>query len=126
MGESITGALSRLEVSHLVDLPVGVLSQGQKRRVALARLLISPRPIWLLDEPTAALDAASTRRFLDLVEAHRARGGIVLAATHTPLDLDSVTTLDLGAYAAHLRAPTGEEGATVRDAESYWLEGSAS
>jgi heme exporter protein A len=64
-----------------------MLSAGQKRRLALARLALSERPIWLLDEPTLGLDTASVARFGTLLAAHRARGGVVLAATHLPLPL---------------------------------------
>lgn len=122
-GASIACALKALAIGHLIDLPVGVLSQGQKRRVALARLTISPRPIWLLDEPTAALDVASSERFLNVVEEHRAQGGIVVAATHTLLDLDGLQTLDLSSYAPQDFSDESGEGTRVRDAESYWLEG---
>lgn len=118
-GASIGEALSRLGIGHVIDLPAAILSQGQKRRVALARLLVAPRPIWLLDEPTAALDTASTRRFLALVEAHRAAGGIVVAATHTSLDLPELQTLDLADYPAH----AAQDADAAQDAESYWLEG---
>ncbi len=116
-GLSIADALDQLAVGHVVDLPAAILSQGQKRRVALARLLVAPRPIWLLDEPTAALDVASTARFLKLVENHRAEGGILVAATHSPLDLADLQTLDLADYPP-VEAGTG---APV-DGESYWLE----
>lgn len=116
-GLSIRQALDQLAVGHVVDLPAAILSQGQKRRVALARLLVAPRPIWLLDEPTAALDVASTARFLKLVEKHRAEGGILVAATHAPLDLADLQTLDLADY------PPVEAGAGAPlDGESYWLE----
>lgn len=118
-GLSVSEALDQLGVGHLIDLPAAILSQGQKRRVALARLLIAPRPVWLLDEPTAALDVASTSRFLALVEAHRTAGGIVVAATHTSLDLANLQTLDLANYQAHMAQGEG----AVQDAESYWLEG---
>lgn len=121
-GLSIAQALEQLGVGHVVDLPAAILSQGQKRRVALARLLVAPRPIWLLDEPTAALDVASTARFLTLVERHRADGGIVIAATHAPLELENLQTLDLADYPAHT---TQGEG-LVGDAESYWLTGETS
>jgi heme exporter protein A len=118
-GLSIPDALDQLGVGHVIDLPAAILSQGQKRRVALARLLVAPRPIWLLDEPTAALDTGSTARFLALVEAHRQAGGIVMAATHTTLDLADLKTLDLGDYPAHQ-----SDGAhIVQDGESYWLDG---
>lgn len=118
-GLSIPDALDQLGVGHVIDLPAAILSQGQKRRVALARLLVAPRPIWLLDEPTAALDTGSTARFLTLVEDHRRAGGIVMAATHTTLDLADLKTLDLGDYPAHQ-----SDGAhIVQDGESYWLDG---
>ena len=119
-GLAIGDALDRLAVGHLVDLPAAILSQGQKRRVALARLLVSPRPIWLLDEPTAALDVASTARFLALVEQHRTDGGIVMAATHAPLALEGLQTLDLGDYPP--KAPqAGGAGGSMQDGEAYWL-----
>lgn len=120
-GVGIADALDQLGVGHLIDLPAAILSQGQKRRVALARLLVAPRPIWLLDEPTAALDTASTARFLALVEAHREAGGIVIAATHTALNLADLQTLDLADYPAH---SPGRDG-VVDDGESYWLDGAA-
>lgn len=120
-GFSIAQALDQLGVGHLMDLPAAILSQGQKRRVALARLLVAPRPLWLLDEPTAALDVASTARFLATVERHRADGGIVIAATHAPLALESLQTLDLADYPAH----TAHGEGIVQDAESYWLTGEA-
>ena len=69
------------------DLPARMLSAGQKRRLALARLALSPAPLWLLDEPTLGLDAASIERFGALLAPHRAGGGLVVAATHLPLPL---------------------------------------
>ncbi|MEP3524442.1 MAG: heme ABC exporter ATP-binding protein CcmA [Hyphomicrobiales bacterium] len=81
-------ALNRLELSHLIHLPCGVLSAGQRRRVAFARLLVAKRPIWLLDEPTAALDSAADALVGALISDHVKAGGIVMAATHLPLMLD--------------------------------------
>lgn len=78
-------ALARVGIDHLADLPAGYLSAGQRRRLALARLLTVARPLWLLDEPTAALDAASQCTLADLLAEHAAGGGIVLVATHAPL-----------------------------------------
>ena len=78
-------ALSAYGMEGTIDVPVGFLSTGQRRRVALARLLVSPRPLWLLDEPTNGLDFQSIARFEECVKAHVSRGGIVLAATHAPL-----------------------------------------
>ncbi|MBA4783671.1 MAG: heme ABC exporter ATP-binding protein CcmA [Rhizobiales bacterium] len=81
-------ALYELGILSLVDLPAGVLSAGQKRRVAFARLLVSRKPVWLLDEPTAALDSRADKRVGELISRHVTQGGIVIAATHLPLALD--------------------------------------
>ncbi|MFZ4530977.1 MAG: heme ABC exporter ATP-binding protein CcmA [Alsobacter sp.] len=89
-------ALERLGLGHAADLPCAYLSAGQRRRLALARLLVSRRPLWLLDEPTAALDHASRRVFADLVAEHLAAGGIAVAATHIPLGIDGAVELHLG------------------------------
>jgi heme exporter protein A len=69
------------------DLPCQYLSAGQKKRLALARLKLSARPVWLLDEPLAALDANGKTLAADLVKSHCANGGIVIAATHEPLGI---------------------------------------
>ena len=71
----------------LADLPGQYLSAGQKRRVALARLSLTARPLWLLDEPLAALDTAGKKLVADAITAHCAAGGLVLAATHEPLGI---------------------------------------
>ncbi|MEP3629756.1 MAG: heme ABC exporter ATP-binding protein CcmA [Hyphomicrobiales bacterium] len=101
-GLSPNQALEQVALPHLADLPVGVLSAGQKRRVAFARLLVDRRAIWLLDEPTAALDASADELVGDLISNHAKSGGIVLAATHLPLQIDtpkvSVKTVQLGEY----------------------------
>jgi heme exporter protein A len=78
-------ALAKVGLLHAADFPAAYLSAGQRRRLALARLLVSERPLWLLDEPMAALDAASEAMFTGLVSEHCAKGGLVLVATHTPL-----------------------------------------
>lgn len=80
-------ALARLGLGHLADLPAAYLSAGQRRRLALARLLTVSRPLWLLDEPTAALDRASQGELAALMAEHVAAGGIVMAATHGPLGI---------------------------------------
>ncbi|HVV34430.1 MAG TPA: heme ABC exporter ATP-binding protein CcmA [Vitreimonas sp.] len=82
---SIDGAASKLGITSLLDLPVRVLSQGQQRRVSLARLLVALRPVWLLDEPAAALDSAGRSVVAQLVSDHCASGGVVLAAVHESL-----------------------------------------
>ena len=81
----------------MVDFPASALSAGQKRRVALARLLVADRPLWLLDEPTTALDSAAQASFAAIMQAFLNDGGIVVAATHAPLGLQGARALRLGA-----------------------------
>lgn len=94
-----TPALEAVGLAALADLPARLLSAGQKRRLAIARLAASPRPLWLLDEPTLGLDAASVERLGSLLAAHRARGGLVIAATHLPLPLPDAALLSLSDFA---------------------------
>jgi heme exporter protein A len=82
-------ALTAVGLAHTAALPVAYLSAGQRRRVALARLLVARRPLWLLDEPTSALDAASQEVLLGLMKRHLDGGGSIVAATHAPLGLDA-------------------------------------
>lgn len=91
----IDAAFEVFDLGALADLPVAYLSAGQRRRLALARLLIAPRPLWLLDEPSVALDAASLARLIAAMERHLLGGGIVVAATHQELGLSSAFSLDL-------------------------------
>jgi heme exporter protein A len=91
----IDEALDMVGLPQVAGLPFGYLSTGQKRRIAIARLLVAYRPVWLLDEPTAGLDAASERRFAALMQVHLEDGGIIVAATHIPLGLDGVKDLQL-------------------------------
>ena len=92
----VDDALDAVGLADLEDVPAGYLSAGQRRRVALARLLAAPRPVWLLDEPTSALDAAAQARLGELMAAHRARDGLVVAATHADLPLEGAQLLRLG------------------------------
>ncbi len=87
LGAGAVSALAAVGLERLAELPARMLSAGQKRRLALARLLTRATPIWLLDEPTLGLDTASVARFGTMMAAHRAGGGIVVAATHLPLPL---------------------------------------
>ena len=80
-------ALSMVGLDVAADVPAAWLSAGQKRRVALARLLVAPRRLWLLDEPTTGLDSASVTRFEAMAAHHVAGGGLIVAATHLPLGL---------------------------------------
>ena len=88
-------ALEKLGLGRFAALPARFLSAGQKRRLALARVVASGRPLWLLDEPTTGLDAASQAGFAALCAAHRAGGGMIMASTHTPLDLPGAQGLAL-------------------------------
>ncbi len=86
-------ALDEVGLGAIGHLPFGYLSTGQRRRAAIARLLVSHRPVWLLDEPTAGLDKASEQRFAGLMNTHLGAGGIIIAATHLPLGLENGQTL---------------------------------
>lgn len=88
-------AAEAFDLSHTLDLPFGFLSQGQRRRIALTKLFVSHRPLWLLDEPTAALDKASCDNFDKLVDKFLQSGGIVIAATHVPLGFRQTKTLNM-------------------------------
>lgn len=99
MGEnllSVEEALEEVDLIHTIDLPYYYLSAGQKRRVAIARLLVSDRPIWILDEPTSGLDAQSVTLFTSLAKAFVEDDGILIAATHLPLGLENTQTLEIG------------------------------
>ena len=94
-GGEVAAALDALDLMPLAELPARVLSSGQKRRLALARLALGAAPLWLLDEPTVGLDAVSVERLGVLLARHRASGGMVLAATHLPLPLPGAGELRL-------------------------------
>ena len=93
---AVESGLDAVGLGELGHLPAGYLSAGQRRRLSLARMLAVPRPIWLLDEPTTALDAASQERLGRVMQAHLDGGGIILAATHGPLGFDGAQELRLG------------------------------
>lgn len=92
----VTSALEAFALLDLAHIPFGYLSAGQKRRAGLARLLVADRRIWLLDEPTASLDAASAARLVKVASDHIAGGGLAVVATHAPLALASARELRLG------------------------------
>jgi heme exporter protein A len=80
-------SLAAVGLNHAIHLPAVYLSAGQRRRLSIARLLVVRRPIWLLDEPASTLDATGQSLFENLMAGHLARGGLIIAATHTPLGL---------------------------------------
>ncbi len=94
--DSAEGAAAALELGPLLDLEVRRLSAGQRRRLALARLLAAPRPLWLLDEPLSPLDAGWRARFGAMMRTHLAGGGLILAAVHDPLPIPA-RSLELSA-----------------------------
>jgi heme exporter protein A len=96
LDDDIDEAAEIAGVGHALDLHVAVLSAGQRRRAALARLLLSPRPLWLLDEPVSSLDSDGEALLGRLMAAHLSRGGLIVAATHQALPIEVQATLDLG------------------------------
>jgi heme exporter protein A len=106
-GPPLDHALTALNLTLLTRRRAGELSAGQKRRLGLARLLVTGRPIWLLDEPTVSLDVASVALFADVVRAHLTTGGLAIIATHVDLGLPEATILDLDPHRAREIQSTG-------------------
>ena len=96
----IAPAIEAMNLRDLTERPAGTLSAGQKRRLGLARLLVTGRPVWVLDEPTVSLDADSVALFAGAVRAHLGQGGAALMATHIDLGLPEAEVLDLTPYRA--------------------------
>lgn len=94
----VTESIAAVGLSHAIDLPAVVLSAGQRRRLSVARLLAVRRPVWLLDEPLSALDAAGQALMAALMADHLSGGGVIVAATHGPLGIDA-REMRLGAAA---------------------------
>jgi heme exporter protein A len=95
----ISQALEGFGIPHLSDVPARYLSAGQGRRTSLARILSSPAPLWLLDEPTTALDKDAVAALEAAITEHRSAGGMVVISTHTSINGDCVETLDLTPFA---------------------------
>jgi heme exporter protein A len=93
-------ALDRFGIGHLANLPARFLSAGQRRRLALARIIAAPGALWLLDEPTVTLDEESVGAVEAMIAAQRAGGGVVVVATHTGIHIPGADTLRLGGDAA--------------------------
>ena len=104
-GQGVDRALAAMDLTSLAARPAAALSAGQKRRLGLARLLVTGRPLWVLDEPTVSLDAASVARFAQVVADHLGQGGAALIATHIDLDLPQARVLDLTPFRARPGAP---------------------
>jgi heme exporter protein A len=100
-------AIRALNLASLTHRRAGELSAGQKRRLGLARLLVTGRPLWLLDEPTVSLDAASVTLFAGVVRGHMAEGGAAIIATHADLGLPEAETLDLEPFRVRHLARNG-------------------
>ena len=102
-GRDIAPALQAFELEPLAERPAGMLSAGQKRRLGLARLLVTGRPIWVLDEPTVSLDTDAVAMFARAIRAHLQTGGAALMATHIDLGLQEARVLDVGQFRAKAR-----------------------
>jgi heme exporter protein A len=89
-------ALAQFSLDALADIPAGYLSAGQKRRLGLARLVVAPRPLWLLDEPTVSLDAVSVDVLVAAIREHLGSGGMAVIATHIPMALEQARSIRLG------------------------------
>jgi heme exporter protein A len=100
-------ALATMGLTRLAEVPGKLLSAGQKRRLNLARLLAAPAPLWLLDEPTVALDRASVKVLEGVIAQHRAAGGMVVLSTHADVDLPEAREMHLDDFAAAADAMTG-------------------
>lgn len=88
-------ALEKVGLDHIADVPGRYLSAGQRRRLNIARIAATPKPLWLLDEPSVSLDDASVAQLAALIAEHRAAGGMVMVATHIDLAMDQAETLHL-------------------------------
>jgi heme exporter protein A len=102
-------ALKAFDLLRLADFPVRLLSSGQRRRLALTRLLAAPAKLWLLDEPTTGLDAASVARLESVIAGHRETGGLVALATHTDVALPEAETLALEDFAPEPQSVSADE-----------------
>ncbi len=112
--EDISAAVERFNLGGFLHRPAANLSAGQKRRLGLARLLVTGRPIWLLDEPTVSLDAASVGLFAEAVRDHVAAGGAALIATHIDMGLEA-GILDVSPFRADPNAAPSSGGGTAFD-----------
>lgn len=98
-GSGVDAALARFGLDRLAAIPARLLSAGQRRRLALARIAATPAPLWLLDEPTVALDTDAVATLRAAIAEHCGGGGVAVVSTHVELDIARTTTLELGDFA---------------------------
>ena len=113
----IEAAVEAFDLGDLLDRRAGNLSAGQKRRLSLARLLVTGRPVWCLDEPTVSLDVDNVARFARAVEAHLSNGGSAVIATHIDLGLPTARSLDITPFTRR------NQPVTVDEADPFLSEG---
>lgn len=112
----IDAALAAMDLRALTDRPAQTLSAGQRRRLGLARLALTGRPLWLLDEPTVSLDAASVALFAAMIAGHLAKGGAAVIATHIDLGLTGARPYDLSGLRARPVRTSGRRAAGFDEA----------
>ena len=98
-GPAVTRAMDDMALASLAEVPVSMLSTGQRKRAAMARVIASCAPIWLLDEPANGMDDAAQARLVAGIAKHRANGGAVLLASHFALGISDLAEIDMGAFA---------------------------
>ncbi|ALH79677.1 heme ABC exporter ATP-binding protein CcmA [Sphingopyxis macrogoltabida] len=98
-GHTVDRAMADMALAPLAEVPVSMLSTGQRKRAAMVRVIASGAPIWLLDEPANGMDDAAQARLVAAVAKHRANGGAVLLASHFALGIPDLAELDMGALA---------------------------
>lgn len=98
-GHAVDRAMDAMALDPLADVPVAMLSTGQRKRAAMARVIAGGAPIWLLDEPANGMDEAAAARLMAAIATHRANGGAVLLASHFALGVPDLAELDMGALA---------------------------
>ncbi|WP_332819554.1 heme ABC exporter ATP-binding protein CcmA [Sphingopyxis sp.] len=96
-GHTVDRAMDEMALAPLAEVPVSMLSTGQRKRAAMVRVVASGAPIWLLDEPANGMDDAARARLVAAIVKHRANGGAVLLASHFALGIDDLAELDMGA-----------------------------
>jgi len=98
-GHTVDRAMAAMALEPLSEVPVAMLSTGQRKRAAMVRVIASGAPVWLLDEPANGMDDAAQARLVAAVAAHRANGGAVLLASHFALGVPDLAELDMSALA---------------------------